>query len=265
MVRVRMVIEGNVQGVGYRALVKQVARRMKIKGKVKNLEDGTVEVYCEADKATVDAFAEKINIKAKDPEDVFGLNVENIKLYREGQEGYIPPPMGLGIFDIDYDGEATSTFEKSSLERLEMGSLILSDSRKIALDSREIALDSKAIALDLKTIALDSKEIALDSKEIALDSKEIASDSKTIALESREIALDSRTIALDSKEIALDSRKILSDFKEETKENFHVLGEKYHTVSKELKSINKNIAKLSGSMERIGAVVIKAFGKKKRK
>ena len=43
----RIIVKGNVQAVGYRALIKQIARNNGIKGSIKNLDDGTVEIYCE--------------------------------------------------------------------------------------------------------------------------------------------------------------------------------------------------------------------------
>lgn len=125
-IKARIVVEGNVQGVGYRALIKQIARRMKIRGGVKNLDDGTVEIYCDTDKETFQKFKEAIEIKAKKPEDIFAINVEKIDVKFKGESGYISPEKELGLFELDYGEEAESAFEKANLERLEIGSLMLS-------------------------------------------------------------------------------------------------------------------------------------------
>ncbi len=47
MVARRYFISGIVQGVGYRYFVVRVARRLGLRGYVRNLSDGRVEVYAE--------------------------------------------------------------------------------------------------------------------------------------------------------------------------------------------------------------------------
>lgn len=45
-----VVIKGKVQGVGFRALTRRHAMILGIKGTVRNLEDGTVEIYAQGSK-----------------------------------------------------------------------------------------------------------------------------------------------------------------------------------------------------------------------
>jgi len=51
-----MRIFGDVQRVGYRFVVQDLARRMGVKGYVKNLPDGSVEIVAEASKEVIDKF-----------------------------------------------------------------------------------------------------------------------------------------------------------------------------------------------------------------
>ncbi|MBT4257948.1 acylphosphatase [archaeon] len=46
---VRLYIDGTVQGVFFRAFVKQNAERLNVKGFIRNLEDGRIEVFLEGD------------------------------------------------------------------------------------------------------------------------------------------------------------------------------------------------------------------------
>ena len=52
---------GMVQGVGFRYAAERLASEFKIKGWVKNLRDGRVEVLCEGDERDIGFFIEKIN------------------------------------------------------------------------------------------------------------------------------------------------------------------------------------------------------------
>ncbi|MEM2856390.1 MAG: acylphosphatase [Candidatus Nitrosocaldaceae archaeon] len=63
MKRVKVFIEGMVQGVGYRYNVKHIAMKHKVKGYVKNLDDGRVEVVAEGDDEPISKFLEEIRIR----------------------------------------------------------------------------------------------------------------------------------------------------------------------------------------------------------
>jgi acylphosphatase len=55
---VRLYIDGSVQGIFFRQFVKDNAERNDIRGFVRNLEDGRVEVYIEGDNENVDKMIE---------------------------------------------------------------------------------------------------------------------------------------------------------------------------------------------------------------
>ena len=55
---IRIYITGTVQGVFYRAFVKENAERYNVKGFVRNLEDGRVEVFLEGDDNAVNKMIE---------------------------------------------------------------------------------------------------------------------------------------------------------------------------------------------------------------
>ena len=55
---VRLYITGTVQGIFFRAFVKENAERNNIKGFVRNLEDGRVEIFLEGDSDSVNKMIE---------------------------------------------------------------------------------------------------------------------------------------------------------------------------------------------------------------
>ncbi len=73
---IHAIAEGRVQGVGYRWFVQNVATKLGIKGYVRNLPDGTVEVEAEGDTNSLDALI--IEMK-KGP---LGAYVKAVKAHR---------------------------------------------------------------------------------------------------------------------------------------------------------------------------------------
>ncbi len=57
---VQVFYEGNVQGVGFRYSVRQIARGFDVTGSVRNLRDGRVELLATGEENEVRAFLEAI-------------------------------------------------------------------------------------------------------------------------------------------------------------------------------------------------------------
>jgi len=120
MVKKRIIVKGNVQGAGFRALVKKIARSMGIKGRVQNLDDGTVEIYCEAEEDILIRFVKAIDIRQKDG-NLLAIDVQEMKIYLDGSDGYSKKDAmePFTSFEIDYRQDLTVA-EKESLERQEL-------------------------------------------------------------------------------------------------------------------------------------------------
>ncbi len=58
--RVRVIISGRVQGVGFRYFTQREGERLGVVGWVKNLPNGDVEAEAEGDETQIDAFTEAI-------------------------------------------------------------------------------------------------------------------------------------------------------------------------------------------------------------
>jgi len=54
--RVNILVSGRVQGVYFRAFTQKKARQLAIRGNVKNLPDGRVEIIAEAEHAILEPF-----------------------------------------------------------------------------------------------------------------------------------------------------------------------------------------------------------------
>ena len=56
MKAIHAIVEGSVQGVGYRYAALREARALGISGWVRNADDGTVEVWAEGEEAALEEF-----------------------------------------------------------------------------------------------------------------------------------------------------------------------------------------------------------------
>ena len=62
---VRVYIQGTVQGIFFRTFVKENAERHNVKGFVRNLEDGRIEVFLEGSAEDVDKMIELCKVGPK--------------------------------------------------------------------------------------------------------------------------------------------------------------------------------------------------------
>ena len=58
--KMHMIVSGRVQGVFFRRYTKTCADELKIKGRVRNLPGGSVEIECEGDENALKLFLEKL-------------------------------------------------------------------------------------------------------------------------------------------------------------------------------------------------------------
>ena len=87
-VRARFVVSGRVQGVAFRQFTVDEARRLGVRGWVRNLSDGRVEGEAEGTRAAVDALL--VAVKRGPP----AAEVDEVEL------AWDPHPGGLGPFSI---------------------------------------------------------------------------------------------------------------------------------------------------------------------
>lgn len=80
MIAKRVIFEGRVQGVGFRYTVKDLARGFDVRGWVKNLPDGSVELQVMGQEDEVDDFLREINEESPVAHHIKTCRVENIPL-----------------------------------------------------------------------------------------------------------------------------------------------------------------------------------------
>ncbi|MCM8825593.1 MAG: acylphosphatase [Candidatus Omnitrophica bacterium] len=74
-------ISGDVQGVGFRWYAKSIADSLNIKGWVRNMADGRVEIVAEAEPEALQSFTEKMKTS------YLGLNINRVEIEKEKATG----------------------------------------------------------------------------------------------------------------------------------------------------------------------------------
>ncbi len=93
MAKYRLIIEGDVQQIGYREYIKKVAIKLNIKGSAKNMDDGSVEVYCDVLDELFDQFkAQILSYPA--------IQVTNIKIIKDSDPEYSAPTTDFKAFKV---------------------------------------------------------------------------------------------------------------------------------------------------------------------
>lgn len=99
--RAEIKVYGRVQKAGFRDFIDEIAFNLNLNGYVKNLDDGTVQVVCEGDEATINELLNKINITQ------YPIRVENIEVTSKNPTGEFK------TFEVIRDEDiTTATYER---------------------------------------------------------------------------------------------------------------------------------------------------------
>lgn len=99
--RAEIIISGQVQKAGFRDFIDEIAFYLNLKGYVKNLDDGSVQVDCEGEEGLIRKFLERVNITQ------YPIRVEHIDVV------YKEPTQGYKTFDVIRDEDlTTATYER---------------------------------------------------------------------------------------------------------------------------------------------------------
>ena len=99
--RAEIIIHGRVQKAGFRDFIDEIAFDLDLNGRVRNLDDGTVQVICEGEDSSITILLEKVNI-TQYPIKVMSIDV----VYKE-------PTGEYSTFDIIREDDITAaTYER---------------------------------------------------------------------------------------------------------------------------------------------------------
>jgi len=91
MTKATIIVKGRVQGVGYRYFVRGKAKKFNVKGLVRNLENGAVEVFADGSEEQIKAFIDDIKDSVES-----NAVVDELSVYTKGSQSYKGPWRNYG-------------------------------------------------------------------------------------------------------------------------------------------------------------------------
>ncbi len=95
-----VVVYGDVQGVGFRSYAARLARELNLAGLAKNEHGGAVRVFLDGGDKNIEKFIETVKTRRRDG--FFGMHVEEVKMFKEGENGFEPAWRKYVGFEIDF-------------------------------------------------------------------------------------------------------------------------------------------------------------------
>jgi acylphosphatase len=144
---VRVLVDGRVQRVGYRYVVANLARERNVKGYVRNLDDGRVEIVAEGEDKELEDFLARIQVK-EEP-----IIVERIEVHEEKATGEFK------TFRI-----VTGSLEEEMVEGFGTGASYLM--LMLRLQKEMIGMQKEMIGMQKETLKLQNETLSLQRETL---------------------------------------------------------------------------------------------------
>jgi len=225
-VRGTFIVEGIVQGVGYRELVRDHAYALNIKGNVRNLKKNeAVEVVCEGEEAVIRQLLGLIDIKTD------RITVEKIS------ERYSKPTGQFERFSIRRDLTKDGTLE--ILERLDTGFHMIKELDYHLTGKQGDMIGKQDIMIGKQDIMIGKQDIMIGKQDIMIGKQDLMIGKQDETIKAiKEVGTDVKAVSADVK--AMDSNM---------NGRFDRLDAKYGEFGKTLKSVRKDTKSVASDIK----------------
>ncbi len=93
-------VYGDVHGVGFRSYAARLAMELGLKGLVKNEFNSSVKLFLDGDGKAIEKFVNLVKQRKK--QGFFGMHVEKVEVFCEGEKSFQPAWKQYSCFEIDF-------------------------------------------------------------------------------------------------------------------------------------------------------------------
>ena len=234
MLRVEIIAKGDVQRVGYRDAVQNIARRLRISGIVQNLEPYDVRIVAEGEEDALKEFVKAVNIQERP------IRVEELQVTWGDATGEF---QYFKILRGDWQEELGERFDVAIrlLHRnIELGEQNLEVSKEnLAVSKENLAVSKENLAVSKETLAVSKENLAVGKETLAVGKENLSIG--RMMLEKQDRMLEKQDAMLDKQDETIEElRGMRSDLKDHMEKRFA-------RIEEEIADIKRVIRELGGS------------------
>ncbi|MEM1947070.1 MAG: acylphosphatase [Candidatus Caldarchaeum sp.] len=221
LARAEMIVDGVVQGVGFRYYVRRLARRLGLVGHVKNLDDGRVNIVCESTENRINEFIEAIR-NAPPP-----IKVEDITV------SYATPTGEFKTFKI-----ITADLAEEMVEGFSTGAAYF----EIMFSKQDQALSKLDQILNKQDQMIERQDRMLEKQDLMLAKQDKMLEKQDKMLEKQDRMLEKQDKMLEKQDMMLAKQdELLAEMKGIRKDFRSLIEERITKIEKDIEAIKSKI------------------------
>jgi len=241
MRRVEIVAKGDVQRVGYRDAVQNIARKLRISGIVQNVEPYDVRIVAEGEEAALKEFVKAVNIQERP------IRVEELEVRWADATGEF---QYFRILRGDWQEELGERFDVAIryLHRsVELGEQNLAVGRenlsigRMMLEKQDAMLEKQDRMLEKQDAMLEKQDRMLEKQDAMLEKQDRMLEKQDAMLEKQDRMLEKQDLMIEKQDETVEElRGVRSDLKDHMEKRFA-------RIEGEIAEIKRAIRELGGS------------------
>lgn len=240
--RAEIIVDGIVQGVGFRYYARKTARRLGVVGYVQNLDDGTVKIICEAPRQSIEKFHEALR-NAPPPIQVekTTINIKpatgEFKTFKiivgepteEMVEGFAT---GAAYFEV--------MFQKQDQALSKMDSML--EKQDKMLEKQDRMLEKQDLMLEKQDRMLERQDMMLAKQDKMLEKQDLMLEKQDKMLQKQDQMLVKMDQLLQKQDLVLGKQDVIIEKQDKMLEKQDSMLKKQDETTAEVKGLRRDLS-----------------------